>query len=80
VDPCAWSDVWTYGSGVNPTNLCLEFCETHEQDYFIIALVAHFSCNELRCIRSGGDVGFDIAQRFELPFSFLSAFHGTREY
>jgi len=47
VNQSSWKDMCTYGYGVNPPDLCLEFCETHEQDYFIIALVAHFPCIEL---------------------------------
>jgi len=47
VNQSLWNDMCTYGYGVNPPDLCLEFCETHEQDYFVISLVAHFPCIEL---------------------------------
>ena len=65
----------TYSSGVGPADLCLELCEAHEQNYVVLPLVAHVSRREVRCIRCGGDVGLDVAQRFELVFGALSAFY-----
>ena len=66
----------THGFGVDPTNLRLELRETHEQNYIIFPPVAYLSCcRECRGIRSGGEVGLDVTQRFELGFLALSVFH-----
>ena len=66
----------TYSSLIDPTDLCLELCEAHEQNYIILPPVARFSCfRNFRRVRGGGDVGPDAAQRFELIFGALSAFH-----
>ena len=37
------NSVRTYGVGVDPTDLCLELREAHEQNYVKVPLVAHFS-------------------------------------
>ena len=68
----------TYSSLVDPTDLCLKLCEAHEQNHFIISLVAHSSIfRVVRCIRNAGNVSCDMAQRFELVFWALSIFHGV---
>jgi len=36
------SDTCTYCYRVDPIDLCLEFCETHKQDYIIFPLVTCF--------------------------------------
>ena len=58
----------TYGGGIDPTDLRLELREAHEQNYVIFQPVAHVSRREARCTRSGGNIGLDVAQRFELVF------------
>ena len=67
----AWNGMRTYGSGINPTDLCLEFREAHEQNHVKFPLVAPcIVC----CVRSARYVGLDIAQRRKLVCWVLSAF------
>ena len=76
------NEIGTY-SVVDPTDLCLELCETHEQNYIVfppiapLPLVAHPFRSprspEVWCTRSAGDVDVNTTQYFELVFSPLSA-------
>ena len=76
VNGCVHNEMGTYGSRVDPTDLRLEFCESHKQNYVVFPLVSHSSrCRTFGCIRSARDVCLDIAQRFELVFLDLSTFH-----
>ena len=56
----------TYGCGVNPTDLRLELRHTNEENYVGVHLAALPSRCRVYGIRGVGDVGLDMAQRFEL--------------
>ena len=72
----ARKDMYTYSFRVLPTDLSLEFREADEQNYIKTPSITRFPCcHELCLIRGAGDVGSDVAQRFEFAFLVLSARH-----
>ena len=66
----------TYRFRVDPTDLRLELCEAHKQNYVESPLITLFPrFRNFRCTRGVGDVGIDMTQRLKLVCLALSALH-----
>ena len=57
-----WNRLKAHGFGVDPADLCLEFCEANEQYHIEAPRVAHFAILLAHCLtRSSGEVCLYIA-------------------